>query len=346
MSGGEFGVFMIDTPKVSIVVPVYNGSNYLAEAIESALSQTYQNIEVIVVNDGSSDNKATRNVALQFKDRIRYFEKENGGVSSALNLGISKMQGEYFCWLSHDDLYDKEKTAVQLAYMQENNLSVTYCDYRFIDQNGNNLKEIESPCYDRLEAMKMLIGSGYIHGCTVLIKHELFKKIGLFNEELKYTQDIDMWFRMLTIMEFDKIPKVLISSRVHQTQTSILNNSEHYKEIYKFYESALENQMLQNYLFSTEISINDQHANEALRKSELYNWMGDKLMYKNNNYFGAYLFYLKSINSSPIISIIKTYKLYRSILLSIIIEKGLGNVKKYLRTYPLVVMFFSKIRNK
>ena len=78
-------------PLVSIIIPVYNGANYLAEAIDSALAQTYNNVEVIVVNDGSNDNGATERVALSYGDKIKYFAKENGGVSSALKYGIEKM---------------------------------------------------------------------------------------------------------------------------------------------------------------------------------------------------------------------------------------------------------------
>lgn len=96
-------------PLVSIIIPVYNGSNYLEESINSALAQTYRNIEVIVVNDGSTDGGATERIALSYGDRIRYFYKENGGVSTALNLGLEKMKGEWFSWLSHDDLYLPEK---------------------------------------------------------------------------------------------------------------------------------------------------------------------------------------------------------------------------------------------
>ena len=80
-------------PKVSIVIPVYNGSDYMAEAIDSALAQTYNNTEVIVVNDGSNDGGKTREIAFSYEDKIRYFEKENGGVASALNFGIKKMEG-------------------------------------------------------------------------------------------------------------------------------------------------------------------------------------------------------------------------------------------------------------
>ena len=91
-------------PLVSIVIPVYNGSNFVREAIDSALAQTYDNVEIIVVNDGSTDEGKTREIALSYGDKIRYFEKPNGGVSSALNMGISNMQGQYFSWLSHDDM--------------------------------------------------------------------------------------------------------------------------------------------------------------------------------------------------------------------------------------------------
>ncbi|HBY71535.1 MAG TPA: glycosyltransferase, partial [Lachnospiraceae bacterium] len=78
-------------PKVSIIIPAYNASNYLEESINSALEQTYQNIEVIVINDGSDDNGKTSEIARKYLSRIKYFEKENGGSSSALNFGIRKM---------------------------------------------------------------------------------------------------------------------------------------------------------------------------------------------------------------------------------------------------------------
>ena len=103
---------MKNQPLVSIIVPVYNGANYMREAIDSALEQTYENKEIIVVNDGSRDDGETERIALSYGDRIRYCHKENGGVSSALNLGISQMKGAYFSWLSHDDKYTPEKVAM------------------------------------------------------------------------------------------------------------------------------------------------------------------------------------------------------------------------------------------
>ena len=89
-------------PLVSIVIPFLMVRTYLSEAIESVLAQTYEHLEIIVVNDGSTDE--TEQIVLSYRDKIRYFSKENGGVSTALNIGITNMRGEYFLWLSHDDL--------------------------------------------------------------------------------------------------------------------------------------------------------------------------------------------------------------------------------------------------
>ena len=117
-------------PKVSIIIPVYNGSNYLREAIDSALAQTYKNIEVIVVNDGSDDGGKTESIAKSYRNKIRYIYKKNAGVSTALNAGILAAEGEYISWLSHDDVYIPNKLEVQINYLRnENNPVILYSDY-------------------------------------------------------------------------------------------------------------------------------------------------------------------------------------------------------------------------
>ena len=105
-------------PLVSIVIPVYNGSKYLGEAIDSALEQTYKNIEIVVINDGSKDNGKTRAVAKSYGDKIRYYEKENGGVSSALNYAIKMSKGQFISWVSHDDKILPEKIELQIEFIR------------------------------------------------------------------------------------------------------------------------------------------------------------------------------------------------------------------------------------
>jgi len=136
-------------PKISIVIPAYNAANYLSEAIDSALAQTYPNVEIIVVNDGSRDDGETEKIALSYGDQIRYFHKENGGSSSALNVGIANMTGEWFSWLSHDDLYTPEKLEKQVAYMNsldidEAELSkhVFFSASELIDANGKVIRSV------------------------------------------------------------------------------------------------------------------------------------------------------------------------------------------------------------
>ena len=132
-------------PLVSIIIPVYNGSNYLKEAIDSALAQTYDNIEIIVVNDGSNDEGKTEAVALAYGDKIRYFSKPNGGTSTALNVGIRNMRGEYFSWLSHDDQYYKDKIACQIEELSklENKNTIMMSDLDGIDENYKKIYETD-----------------------------------------------------------------------------------------------------------------------------------------------------------------------------------------------------------
>ena len=212
-------------PLVSIIIPVYNGGNFLQDAIESALSQTYKNVEIIVVNDGSRDSGETEKIALANADKIRYFYKENGGVASALNFGISHMRGEYFSWLSHDDIYHPNKLSKQIAALRAcgDSNAVIYCDYACIDENGNHLHDIiraKAYSYTQLRTPLFVLTRGLIHGCGLLIHKSHFERAGLFNESLRTTQDYDLWFRILRNQELIYIEDILLYSRQHPGQDS------------------------------------------------------------------------------------------------------------------------------
>jgi len=183
-------------PKVSIVIPVYNGTNYMREAIDSALAQTYPNIEVIVVNDGSTDNGATESVALEYGDKIKYFCKENGGVSSALNYGINQMTGEYFSWLSHDDVYSPDKIQHQIESLAtaEEPDAVALCAHYFIDGDSKRLSKhapqrFENGLHFWNEVLFEMLKNGAFSGCALLLPRKVFDKLGGFNEELRFSQD-------------------------------------------------------------------------------------------------------------------------------------------------------------
>jgi len=213
-------------PKVSIVIPVYNGSNYLKEAIDSALAQTYKNIEVIVINDGSNDNNKTDRICKSYGNKIRYFRKENGGVASALNMGIEKMKGEYFSWLSHDDVYYPEKVEKQIEALSDisnKNPVIIYSGFEFMDENGKIITTFfsnNSYNYEKLNNPYYPILKGILHGCTLLIPKKCFEEIGIFDTRLKATQDYDLWLKMFPSYKIIFVPEILVKSRIHSEQGS------------------------------------------------------------------------------------------------------------------------------
>jgi len=230
-------------PKVSIVIPVYNGSNYLREAIDSALAQTYRNIEVIVVNDGSNDGGKTEEIIKSYGNKIRYFCKENGGVASALNLGIREMTGEYFSWLSHDDVYYPYKIDEQINFLRKNNSNtdqvILFSDFEYINEKGEFIQKIEITYYDKNRFFLLFLTRHFIHGCTLLIPKKCFSVVGYFKEELRLTQDYDLWFRFAYEYKFEHINKVLIKSRYHSEQCSNLFSDHHHIEIDKLYLNSI-----------------------------------------------------------------------------------------------------------
>lgn len=210
-------------PKVSIVIPVYNGSNYLREAIDSVLAQTYKNIEIIVINDGSNDRGKTDKICRSYGNKIRYFKKENGGVASALNMGMDKMNGEYFSWLSHDDVYYPDKIEKQINYLSElknKEQVVLYADYELIDKNSKFLQKVILNHKELTEKPEYALLRGSVNGITLLIPKSAFDEYGKFDESLMVTQDYDMWRRMMKTYKFVHMDDIFTKTRIHALQDS------------------------------------------------------------------------------------------------------------------------------
>lgn len=214
------------TPLVSIVIPVFNGENYVRQAIDSAIDQSYKNIEIIVVNDGSEDE--TEQIVKSYGSKVRYFSKPNGGVASALNLATSHANGEYISWLSHDDMYVPQKIESQVKYLASlsdelRSHTIQWSNYRLIDEESivthsmtfNKLHDIE-----KLNSNLYPLLNGLVHGCTLLIPRCRFDADHRFDESLKTTQDYDLWFRMFPNCRMHFEPEPLVLSRWHDEQGS------------------------------------------------------------------------------------------------------------------------------
>lgn len=219
-------------PLVSIIIPVYNGEKYMREAINSALEQTYDNIEVIVVNDGSIDN--TDEIAKSYGNKIRYFKKENGGVASAFNYGIKQMKGEYFSWLSHDDFYGENKVEKEIDELSklDDKKTVIFSNFALV----NNVGEVTYQTYFEKKAKIEMINKGIfpvlkgmVNGNSILIHKSIFDDVGLFNINHRTSSDYEMWFNIFKKYNSHFITDVLVYYRIHEeqdTQKSPVYNKE------------------------------------------------------------------------------------------------------------------------
>lgn len=219
--------------KVSIVIPVYNGSNFIKTAIDSAINQTYDNKEILVINDGSTDNGKTERIALSYGNKIRYIKKENGGVASALNLGIKEAKGEYISWLSHDDIYKPYKLQKQIDILSkiEDKNTILFSDVELIDEDGDIFYTTHYAANigkDKLCQGIYPVIKGAVNGCSTLISKECFEKVGTFNENLKTTNDYEMWIRLFSEFKSYLIEEPLIQYRVHKNQDT--NKSPYFIE--------------------------------------------------------------------------------------------------------------------
>lgn len=211
-------------PLITVAVPVYNGENYLSDCLTSILKQTYTHFEIIVVDDGSMDKNAIRKIVNSFEsEKIRFFRQENGGVASALNCVIREMRGEYLAWLSHDDLFNKEKLKIQVDHLlySTNVDEILYSGYEIIDEKGFQKGEVDFS--SKVKECRRIGGleRGLINGCSILISKQIINQIGFFDESLRYTQDYDYWLRCVQANKiFKYIPMSLVQTRIHSEQDS------------------------------------------------------------------------------------------------------------------------------
>jgi len=233
-----------DNPLVSVIMPAYNASEYIAKAIESILIQNYRNFELVVVDDGSTDN--TKEIATWFnEDIIKYFYKVNGGPSSARNLAISKARGHYIIPLDADDLMTTDFISKHLQEFEKHpEADLVYCDDYLVDQNDKPIRIIKRTEYkDRKLLIRDLFRSGYpIVPFRTCIRRSVFDKIGFFDENLRIGEDYDMMRRFVKHgLKIHHLPSALYLRRM--TENSLSRNStaqkaeSHFELVKRFVET-------------------------------------------------------------------------------------------------------------
>lgn len=213
---------MVDD-KVSVIVPVFNCRNYLGRCIESALSQTHQPIEVVAVDDGSTDGSAE--ILASYLPRIAVIAQKNAGPSAARNNGVAHSSGEYLAFLDGDDLWDPQKTAAQIAVLKAHPKAVAvYCDHRSIDTEDQILGYTGALDYSRSSGWVL---EDLIHGqrikspSLVMVRRDAFEAVGGFDTYLRYSEDYDLWLRLAVSGPILYQVETLASYRIHGGNVSL-----------------------------------------------------------------------------------------------------------------------------
>ncbi|HLL73731.1 MAG TPA: glycosyltransferase [Pyrinomonadaceae bacterium] len=193
---------------VSIIMPAYNAEKYIAASIQSVLNQTYENWELVVVDDGSTDRTAeVVRPFLSADGRIKYFFQQNGGQGQARNAGLAGADGELIAFLDSDDLWSSEKLALQVERIQEARADLVYSD-AFIFSDGEKSPEVTTFSaitpqfiYGRYvgdDAFKLLFAYNRIPTLTVLARRDVLNQVGLFDGDRKYQncEDYDLWLKL------------------------------------------------------------------------------------------------------------------------------------------------------
>jgi|SRR5581483_10845132 len=212
-------------PTVSIVMPVLNGERFVGEAIRSILAQSYRNYELIVVDDGSTDN--TRQLVMAFggKLNLQYVRHESPrGIAPSMNDGIRHATGDLIAFLDHDDAWFPEFLMTQVTYLQEHpDVGMVHSDFQTIDAQGAVLEDSVAVCRGRTRpsgnVFRDLFMDSFIVGNSVLIRKECFASLGLFDESLRWG-DYHMWLRIARHYKVDYVGKVLTIYRQHVTQST------------------------------------------------------------------------------------------------------------------------------
>ena len=313
-------------PKVSIIVPIYNVEKYLERCIESLVGQTLENIQIILVNDGSTDNsgKIAKEYATKNQDKIMYLEKENGGLSDARNYGIPYATGEYIAFLDSDDYIDKEAYKEMYNKAKQENADYVECD--FVWEYPNKLKEDKQIEYKNKKEMLAFVR---VVAWNKLIKREIIEKNNLrFPKGLRY-EDVEFTYKLIPhLTKVSYVDKCFIhytqrensianvqNARTSEIFTILDNVISYYKEnnLYKEYEDELEYNYTR-YLLCSSLKrickIQDKETRvELINKtwnnlnSKFPNWKKNKILNTVNSVKNKYM---KTINKT-------TYKIYSKI---------------------------------
>ena len=261
--------------KVSVILTCYNGARWISAAIESLLVQTYKNFELVVIDDGSTDNSKEIVSSYLCDERVRYIHQENRGFSAAVNRGIKESKGDLIGFIGQDDLWLHNKLKLQVEYLNNHkDVDLVQSSYFAVDSQGRiiRIRNVEIPSISsKREFIEKLFLGNFIGFETVLVKRECFDKVGFFDERMVGFSDHDIWLRISGSFNTEGyIDLPLVKKREHVLQLSKVRAIETLRD-----EFLLVNKAVNQYSFLKKV--------ERKKLASLYYISGTVMLQKGYN---------------------------------------------------------------
>ncbi|MCK4434621.1 glycosyltransferase, partial [Candidatus Bathyarchaeota archaeon] len=209
---------------VSVVLTCYNGARWISRSIESVLAQTYEDFELVIIDDGSTDNSKERVAFYLCDERVRYIYQENKGFSAAVNKGIKESTGNLIGFIGQDDMWMPNKLGLQVKYFSEHeDVDLVHSDFCSVDSEGQiiRVRNIMVPNFSSMKkTIEYLFLTNFIGFETVLVKRKCFDEVGFFDEHMVGFSDHDMWLRVVGKFNIGYLDLPLVKKREHELQLS------------------------------------------------------------------------------------------------------------------------------
>jgi glycosyltransferase involved in cell wall biosynthesis len=213
----------VSTPVVSVVIPAYNVAPYISETLDSVFAQTFAGYEVIIVNDGSPDTKELERALEPYLNRIVYLTQENRGAGAARNAGLRRARGEYVAFLDADDLWLPDYLSEQIKFIREGDYDFVYADALLFGESplaGRTFMQI-APSDGEVTFQSLINGRCNVITSGVVVRTRLTLEVGLFDEQLRNSQDFELWVRLVRNgVRAAYQRKVLLRYRYHENSLS------------------------------------------------------------------------------------------------------------------------------
>jgi glycosyltransferase involved in cell wall biosynthesis len=213
--------------QVSVIIPTYNGASYVASAIQSALNQTFEDLEILIVDDASTDRTLNEIEPFLTDKRVKLLcNTSNLGIPATKNKAVKMARGQFIAFLDQDDVWLPNKLEVQINHLkQDDNIGVIASAIYFIDESGNLIgkKILNIENAQPLTQVKRLLLGNFITNSSAVVRRSCFDKVGYFNENLRGSDDYDLWVRIAKYFKIHYLNQILIKKRLHKLNFSELN---------------------------------------------------------------------------------------------------------------------------